>query len=147
MILFFKKRGNLLLLLFELVLGVFGILSLIDNVFFIVMKKETNAEIIKVESLPLPKPYKVTLKYYNEYLNKTIVSYIDDIDGIYGEKLPKPTGNVSIYYKRYFPKEIYLIDYRYPNSGYVILNIVFLVIIGLAVYFQALQLHQGRNIQ
>lgn len=140
MIKFLKQKASLLLIFLEISLSILGILSLTDDVSFMITKKEANAEVIKIQSLSLPKPYKVTLKYYNEYVNESIISYIDNIDGIYGGKLPKATGHVTIYYRKYFPKEIYLADYHVPGIGYIILNIVFLVIMFIAIYFQASKL-------
>ena len=137
MINFLKKRANLCLLIIEISLTILGTLSLIDNIIFLTTKKETAAMVTKIEILKLPKPYKVYLIYYNEYLSKSVTSYIADIDGIYGRKLPQPSGHLNIYYKKYFPKDIYLADYRFPNSGNVILNISFLLIMFIAIYFQA----------
>jgi len=134
---FIKKKANWFLLILEIVMAILGILSLADDVIYLSTRRETNAVVINVESLPLPDPYKVTFKYYNQYLHQNVTSYVDDIDGLYGETLPKPKGALAIYYRKYFPKEVYLVDYHHPNSGYVILEIVFLMIMSAAIYFQA----------
>jgi hypothetical protein len=129
-----KNKQTLFLLIIEVLLSILGILAIADDVFFLVTKKEAQAEIIKIEKLKLPDPYKVTLTYFNEYENKSVTTHINDIDGLYGQKLI-PKNYISIYYRAYFPKEVNFSDYKHPNIGTVTILVIFLFIMLLAIYF------------
>jgi len=135
-----KNFGGLFLLLAESFLFLIGIWAMMQDVTFLSTKKEANAEVIKLEKLPLPDPYKITVKYYNEYEHTNIVSYVDNIDGIYGKMLPPIKSHINIFYKKSLPKVIYLVDYKYPNNGNIILYIVFLLILVVAIIFQFIAL-------
>jgi len=130
-----RNKENLFLLIIEVILFILGLLSLIDDSLFLITKREASANIIKVEKLKLPNPYRITLSYYNEFEHKDIITHIDDIDGIYGQTLPTTGESLSVYYKPYFPKAVYIIDYKHPNIGYLIIYCVFLAIMFLAAYF------------
>lgn len=133
------KTETIMLLIVEILIFILGIWAFSQDITFFLTKKEASAEVIKLEKLPLPKPYKITLKYFNDFENKYIITYIDDIDGRYGQSL-NSKKQLNIFYKKSSPHIIYLVDYKYPNLGNLILYILFLLIMIIAIFFQALRL-------
>ncbi|WP_208094540.1 hypothetical protein [Mucilaginibacter agri] len=131
-----SQRSNLLILIVEVVLLAVNILALFNDASFVITRKVAQAQILRVERVKSPNPYKVTLRYDNQYLNATVISYVDDIDRSYGEGLQKVKTTVDVYYGRYFPGEIYLADYKHPNARFLLLYPIFMLVIGIAIYYQ-----------
>jgi len=138
---FLQKRGNLLLFIIAVIFTTLGALKLVDYVVFITTKQQAVAMVVKVEKLPMPKPYKVTLVYMNKYVNDNVVTYIDNIGDIYGKRYLEVHNRLHIYYRNYFPREVYLIDYSYPTWTYVAFTVVYLIIMLAALRFLAKRRH------
>jgi hypothetical protein len=114
-----KKKSHLIIVIIEVAMLFLGTWAMMQDVVFLITKKEALAHVIRKEKLPLPDPYRITFKYYNSYEKQYITTYIDNIDGRYGKELPGPGNFLKIYYKKFLPKVVYLEDYKFPNGGYL----------------------------
>lgn len=139
-----KQIESKILLIIEICLLFLGVLSLIDHSVFLLTKREGVGKVLKIEKLNVPKPYVITIQYFNEYENKTTVMTVDDIDGRYGaQNLEKwKAGEVCVYYKKYFPRQIYLCTYKYPNFGYIFIDVVFIGILVLGCWFLLIKIRK-----
>lgn len=126
------KRKNIFVLIVTAVFLIIAFLSFIDDIAYSISKKETKAQITKLEKLNSPNPYKAYIVYYNSYERSFERTYINDIEGSYGEKL-KVFNKKNIFYRKYFPTEVYFVDYKSPNYGQLFLSFVFLLIMLLGV--------------
>jgi len=133
---FLLKNKTTIVVAIETALFVLALWLTVTDMIFIMTKKSANGQIISVEQLREPKPYKIKVRYFNTYTNKYIISSIDEIDGIYGKGLPSVNNYVKIYFSRESPQIIYLADYKYPNVGYIIIYFCFMAVMALAVFFQ-----------
>lgn len=137
------KYQTIILIFVEIILFFLGVWVLIGDITFITTKKEVSAKIIKIEKLQKPKPYKITLEYFNEYENKEIKADIDDISGTYGLTLPLVNNYVKIYYSKESQKIVYLVDYKYPHIGNLVIYLFFISIIIIAIIFNVLTLKKN----
>jgi hypothetical protein len=138
---FLQKRGNLLLFVIALIFTTLGALKLVDYIVFITTKQQAVATVVKVEKLPMPKPYKVTLVYMNKNVNDNVVTYIDNIGDIYGKRYLEVHNRLNIYYRNYFPREVYLTGYSYPTWSYVAFTVLYLIIMAPVLSFLAKKRH------
>jgi len=129
-----KKVLYIILLIIEIILWMLSVLSIIDTCVFIYSKREATAKIEKIEKAEKPKPYILTLIYYNEYEHKYITSKVKNISGLYGRKLDI-NSNINVLYGKRFPSVTYLSDCKHPNYGQVIVLLVFFLILSFAIYF------------
>ncbi|TSD67247.1 hypothetical protein FFF34_007575 [Inquilinus sp. KBS0705] len=132
-----KKRGNLLLFIVAIVLTCIGVLKLIDYVVFITTKRGAIATVVKVELTHAPKPYKVSLVYLNRYVNDNVVTYIDNIGDVYGKRYLEVHNRLPIYYRNYFPREVYLKHYKYPTWGYAAFNMIYIIVMVIIANYAA----------
>ena len=128
------KLRAIFFLFIEFVLLSLAIFAAIDDAIFLLTRKSAVARIITIEKKVGPKPYKVGLSYFNEYERKEIVTHINNIEGTFGGKLIREGhSTVSILYKKYFPKEVYIEDYAYPKMGLIFLYVIFILIMLVAL--------------
>ncbi len=133
---FIKSRGNLSLFIIICVFTLCGILYLADTIVFINTKRVATATVVRVEVTQSPKPYKATMVYHNTFINDNVVSYVDNIGSNYAKKHIDVHNHLDIYYRNYFPREIYLVDYKYPNGYYVVMTVFYLLAMCTLLYFQ-----------
>ena len=131
----FSKNQTIWLTSLEVMLLITGMWVMIDDIQFIATKKQVRAQLIEIQEFNKPKPFKIHLRYYNEYRNNFVNTTIDEIDGRYKLTLPPINGQVSIYYSKYSPKTVYLCDYNSPNVGYIIVYGIFNLIMITAIIF------------
>ena len=121
------KKNKIFVLIIVISFLIISLFSFVDNVLYFITRQEGKAEITRIEKLASPKPYKVYLVYYNSYTQNSEKTYIKNIDEPYGEKL-NVHSQKDIFYRKYFPSEIYLKDYKSPTIGYLVLSLIFLII-------------------
>ncbi|MBD1394809.1 hypothetical protein [Mucilaginibacter glaciei] len=140
---FLKRRGNLLLFIAEGLLTLIGILYLADTVVFINTKQIATAMVVRVEvNKKLPQPYKATMVYHNDFINNNVVSYVDNIGTNYAKKHIDVNNHLEIYYRNYFPREIYLTDYKFPNGKNVAFASVYILVFSGILYVQSRRINK-----
>ena len=130
-------KKNIIPITITAIFLIIALYSFIDDILYTISKRVTVAHITKLEKLPVANPYKVYLTYYNEYNNSMEKTYIESVNTDYGDKL-KVSGKKSIYYRKYYPNEVYFVDYKSPNYGQLFLSFGFFVLMlgGLIVLFK-----------
>lgn len=139
---FLKARGNLLLFIIEGILTLTGILYLADTIVFINTKQVATAIVVRVEVTRSPQPYKATMVYHNDFINDNVVSYIDNIGSNYAKKHIDVNNHLEIYYRNYFPREIYLVDYKFPNGYNIAFASVYILILSVISFFQSRRINK-----
>lgn len=135
---FFKRRGNLLLFITEIIFTLIGVLYLADTLVFINTRQTAIAMMVRVDiDNKLPQPYKATMVYHNEFINDNVVSYVDNIGSNYAKKHIDVNNHLQIYYRDYFPREIYLADYKFPTYKNVTFASVYILVFSILVYTQS----------
>ena len=127
-----KIHKNITPIIITSIFFVIACYSLVDDILYLVSRRMTVAKIIEVDKLPVSKPYKISLVYYNEYSKHLEYTNIDNIDIDFGNKL-KIFQKIGIYYRNLYPKEVYFIDYKSPTYGYLFLSLIFFLILALGI--------------
>lgn len=139
-----KKIESKILLFIEFCLLLLGFLSLLNHSAFLLTKREVTGKVLKIEKHNVPKPYSLTIQYFDEYENKTTVMAVEDIDGRFGaQNIEKwKSGFACIYYKNYFPQKIYLCNYKFPNLGFIFMDIVYIVVLSFGCWFLLIKIRK-----
>lgn len=122
------------ILIFSSIILVMFIININRDIIFFSSKKETTANILLMDNPGPQTPYRVTLKYFNDYLEKEVTCTIK-IKKSYGKKIKeKNTGLVNINYGKGLPQNVYLADFESPNIGLIVLDVFIIVIMFAAAW-------------
>jgi hypothetical protein len=125
---------TILTLILSSIILVMFIININKDIIFFSTEKETAASVLLMNNPGAQSPYRVTLKYFNEYLAKDVTCNIN-VKKSYGNKIKeRNSGVVNINYGKAFPQNVYLTDYETPNIGLVFFDILIIVIMLISVW-------------
>jgi len=111
----------------------FFIKSVKDLIFFFT-KTDTVATVLSMTNPGTQMPYRITLKYFNTYLDKDVICTINAKKS-YGKKIQEVDSKVlNINYGKIFPQNIYLADFETPNSGLVFFDIIMVSVMAIFIF-------------
>ncbi|MBN9379634.1 MAG: hypothetical protein J0H74_02635 [Chitinophagaceae bacterium] len=98
------------------------------DIIYFSSKRKTVASILKMSNPGPQIPYRVTLKYFNDYLGKEVTCSIN-VKKSYGNKIKEGNSKiVNINYGNRFPENIYLTDFETPSIGLILFDILVIAI-------------------
>ncbi|UPT67211.1 MAG: hypothetical protein M0D57_00470 [Sphingobacteriales bacterium JAD_PAG50586_3] len=111
------KTTKIVITVIELILFVLCLLAIVDDFLFFTTKEKATARVINIENNQKRGSSIIELEYYNDF-NKIRILTSVKVDGEYRKQVIKnPPGSIAIYYRKFFPKEIYIVNYEYPGWG------------------------------
>ena len=130
------KNRNFKMIMFFVacIILVASLLSLAKDINFFLTKQEGTAQVLSIEDMGVQKPYRVKVKYYNEWKKKDILCNATLNKSRIAEFKANSSSSVRILYASNYPKDVYLADYKAPNIGIIIFGLIFSALMGLAVY-------------
>lgn len=130
-----KNRGTLIfILLFGTIFLLGALYSLYIDSFFFLYKKENFGKILEIEKTK-KHDYKTTIEYYNDYLNKRIITtiFLNNHDGALLQRNSRNKNEVKLMYSKKSPYKIYLFEINELKVGIIIFELfgVFLLVIAI----------------
>jgi hypothetical protein len=139
-----NKYVNFLVLIISIIPGVLFLINLFEDVTFFSTKRDTVADVLSMTNPGPQTPYRITLKYFNAYLDKNVIC-VKNVKKSYGNIIKDENRHVlSINYGNAFPQNVYLKDFETPNIGLIFIDVfittLMIVFVWLSVKGQIIRL-------
>lgn len=116
------------------VLAILFFINAVKDIIFFFTQKDTVATVLSMTNPGAQMPYRITLKYFNTYLDKDIICTINAKKS-YGKKIKEADSKVlDINYGKIFPQNIYLADFETPNIGLVFFDIIMVSVMAIFIF-------------
>ena len=118
-----NKYVIFLVLIISIILGVLFLINLFDDGAFFSTKRDTVANVLSMTNPGPQTPYRLTLKYFNAYLDKDVICVIN-VKKSYGNIIKDENRHVlNINYGKASPQNVYLKDFETPNISLIFIDV------------------------
>jgi hypothetical protein len=122
---------NIVFLGISVLLLVFVSRTSLKDLAFFRSKKTTSGNVVSFKDGGVQEPYRVTIQYYNGYLERLVTCEISVKKSI-GNKL-KGKATVLVDFGESYPCNIFLTDYKTPSIFIIFFDLVVVIILLIAV--------------
>lgn len=128
------------------VLSILFFINLFKDLIFFFTEKGTVANVISITNPGTQMPYRITLKYFNAYLDKDVICTINAKKS-FGKKIQEDDRKVlNLNYGKIFPQNIYLADFETPNIGLVFFDIIMVSVMTIFIWLSVRSLLRNRTV-
>jgi hypothetical protein len=122
-----SKNVRSAILLISGILIIWTCFILVKHVCFFVTRIETSPSSVSISKAA---DYQIQLTYYNLYLEREVSTTVR-LKSKYKDEIENFGASITIYYYRFFPRDVYIQHFKVPNEGSLILELLFILIMCL----------------